>query len=418
MSVSENDRGADHGHDKANWLPDGMGGLVPLMSCANAVRREVDCAFRATRLTPGISGDREVEWMEIESDGRDVLVRLPSEDDGRPRCVIMRGDAPGGLRVLGTGEAQAIRRGSGDGDAVRAAGGSGSPGVAWRSGSGNGNAEVTGAGPGTARRSGTGHGHALALTRPASRVFRNGRGRGFALAQAEAGSGNDGQLRVDFCDPMADDDAARVRFSNWAGESPAHSGMPGWFSRPLAALADGLRVGGSVALVRAADGDDWTAISSAGRDAQSEWADLHCVADGVRGLARSIDLAEAGIDAGGSPGMWWTDFVQALGGEGWRSAYRMLCARLEREHVAADGEFELRVAWVARLAEPLACLEAIIERAGDDAACVLPASGYIRQAAAWAVEVGARPDCGAVRDAVSNAAQMARERMDGLRPGR
>ena len=412
------------------WLPDRLGGQVPIDEYAGPQREEVLLTFSS-------DGDPRLgrKGMLIEADGRDVVVRVEadaSDEWGRPRWVELSGDEDGSVYVVGPGHVNAVRSGNGDGNAGRSwSGAQVGAGSVARLGGGHGNAVVSGrVEGGVVRRAGDGHGHAQAfcagtLGNGAS-VSREGAGRGFAVVSA-AGThgGHDLPHVLDYCAPMGADEAESLA-GEWAAGAFGKGvprGVPFLVGSLVASCMNEKPGVGDAPEV--AHLDDLVALAQQGRALDVEWGHLPLVLDAVRGLVAGVDLARA------SPGesepesvlaRQWRGFVSSLpleGGGGDPAAELGGLREVVWGLPGNEGGDASVGAAMLRVADALVCLEVVARMDAPYASRLMAAAGYVHRTVAevrdW-VQAGFDP--GPVREAVADAAERVREFERGSGPGR
>ena len=423
MGVTENglDPGmSGEGLGALRWLPDGMGGKVPVGSGTRGGRGCKNVDFAPDNGPLG-------RLMTIVAEGHDVIVHLPSDaQDGKERTVRMMGDSPGSLMVLGPGWGNAGRWGSGDGHAVRfCPKGQEGKGSARRNGAGDGNAVVSGNVDAVGViRGGTGHGHALALSscRRGSEAWpahhSTGRGFSFSLAPGLVEGADDAVYGAEGSPPMDRVDAERLA-DEWGRGNWGHA-VPAGVSRVVASMVAALaRDGGDDALEGLADWDDVVDLAACGRTLEIEWAHLPLVMGAVREAVRTFDETDVGLAPDFGLAKAWRAFAASVasGQGGWRPDFERLASTIAA--VAGEGlAAENLAVRLGRVAKGIACLEVVAEMDEPDNERMMAAAGYVRESLmflkGW---MGVKLDRGVFRAAVSEAALMAREQRE-LGPSR
>ena len=415
-------------------LPDGFGGQVPLEVDVGSGREVLELPFVPT----GPNG----RTMFVVADGRDVVVNVgPQDFSKRPdqlrRRVVLSGEAPGSIEVVGPGNASAVRTGSGDGHARRSCPGPElGEGGARRSGGGHGNAEAVGmVKAGWIERLDSGDGHARVLCSgelgDGAWTVRGGAGRGYCLPLAAGPWGGDELPGFGGAGPL-EPDQARDLVKDWGRAAFGEFGnsVPRRFSPLVGALVAPLvSYQSSDVFAQVAAADDLESVACGGCGAEDEWERLPLVMTAVRALVGQMEVGDGdplrnrsearGLVRG------WTRFVAAVRGDasagGWRDGLGALRAELDalpkKSRVPGSLGWEMEA-----VSDAFLCLEVVAGMEGPDEARLLAASGYVwsllRAMDHWdSMEVVRKLDFGTpIRAAVADAAERERERVNAPGP--
>ena len=404
--------------NEPGFMPDGLGGRLPLLDCGGAGRE-------VRRLSLPAGGD---VWddgqVAVQARGCDVVVDVPGAGLGalKPRralTVRMVGDRDGSVIVRGAGWVNAVREGGGAGDAVRECGVPDGRGNARRSGSGPGNAVVRGhSGAALAHRNGSGDGHALGLE-PLGEGWcnaqRNGAGRGFALTETA--------VRFD------DEEEAEAALDLWLASRPRNAGLPGDFPWPVAAFVEVFAASVPFGVLSAGQ---LASMACAGEDGELEWEQFRVMLNAMAGLCQTVDVVEYGpLSRKSDVAERWRDFALAFGtGSSVQTEYGRLAGaialQLDSGLPPEPEVVNAQVEGIRELADALVCLDAVAARGREGPSGeggpsdLLVASGYLREAAVRVDRVArlSPPACDMVGFALLDAAEIARGREPSPGPGR